>query len=666
MRAKSRADSTPLRQLLRLMKGASLMHWKSLFSFVAGAGNLCSLYNYESCTTSPCPRDIPWPVQWLLSTFSKKYIFINNSAPKIQPIIQSLNQFVNKIKWKWVHRNSEPQSFRNLGIRSARTPTCNKLIDPILNGWLLDIRRRIIGKAISLVRGRAHGAHSNTFPLVTIALRQLKRLPYAVLQRDKEPGFCLIPISDFRKLELSVLSGCEYRPILASNINLQSTRKAFASIAKRIQDAQSLPGLAHSLTKSLYVGSFFAKLGLQVKTHKHSGEITCRNLHKSANYALQGLSAWITEMLTTHISIAHNVRDSQQITNEWHQHPVDSTCKLATLNIKNFFMSGECQTLWQDVMSEYSGPLPSLVSELLYLLLSEQYITCSSDATRLDESIFDNQLHNFGTDSVSFFRVLRGSGMGLMHSAIVANTSFFVRCEKPLLGRFESYNIRKYGRYFDDTLVLYSDSALFQDFCECMRSSANHFTLLCSEVSSREVDFLDLTVKFQGSHLSVNPHFNRPVAPLHACSGHPKHVHDSWPKAIMTRNIKLAGSMTAQEVSNVLLAKYRQYNASNRTLSILARCNHNTHMQPTIRSPASLDDDEAQAVWLKLPSHPLWVQGFPGVLAKMPFSVFGKLRVRPSWYNGYPSLSMQVGHTNTRAFLEQEHLGRMDGEVAEV
>ena len=163
----------------------------------------------------------------------------------------------------------------------------------------------------------------------------------------------------------------------------------------------------------------------------------------------------------------------------------------------------------------------------------------------------------------------------------------------------------------------------------------------------------------------MNPHFNKPAAPLHVCSGHPKHVHDSWPKAILTRNIKLAGSMSAQEVLDALLAKYKQYNASNRTLSIMAGCSNHTHMQPTIRqesvrtdlsnfmlfrSPASLDDDEAQAVWLRLPSHPLWVQGFPGVLAKMPLSVFGKLRVRPSWYNGYPNLSMRVGHTNTRAF----------------
>ena len=49
-------------------------------------------------------------------------------------------------------------------------------------------------------------------------------------------------------------------------------------------------------------------------------------------------------------------------------------------------------------------------------------------------------------------------------------------------------------------------------------------------------------------------------------------------------------------------------------------------MQLTIHTSLAasrLDDDGAQAVWLKLPSPPLWVQGIPGVLAKMTLSHLG-------------------------------------------
>ena len=148
-------------------------------------------------------------------------------------------------------------------------------------------------------------------------------------------------------------------------------------------------------------------------------------------------------------------------------------------------MSGDSTDLWRDVMSEYNGPLISLVSELLYLLLTEQYIIPSSDAHKLNDSVFEDHLMAVGTDLPSFFHVLNGSGMGLQHSAIVANTSFFVRCEKPFLGQHLSYSIRKYGRYFDDILILCSVSATFHNFVAEMRSIANHFKLLCSNIYPR-------------------------------------------------------------------------------------------------------------------------------------------------------------------------------------
>ena len=118
--------------------------------------------------------------------------------------------------------------------------------------------------------------------------------------------------------------------------------------------------------------------------------------------------------------------------------------------------------------------------------------------------------------------------------------------------------------------------------------------------------------------------------------------------AVLRRNNDLAGSLSEQEVSNALLSKYKAHNASNSTLSILARSCIKIHTHSTPRSDRP--EDKVSDLWMKLPSDPLLVQSVPKILAGFPRSNVGDFGVRACWANGQPNLSNRVGSSNASKF----------------
>ena len=160
----------------------------------------------------------------------------------------------------------------------------------------------------------------------------------------------------------------------------------------------------------------------------------------AGSYALRGLSKWVTHMLESHSHQPYKLIDSAAAKSLLHGCNAPAGTKVATLDVKEFYMSGDINDLHSDAMSQYEGPHSSLVSEALFLLLDWQYVQAR---TASPES--------------HVFKVIVGSGMGLPHSGIVASLSFIARIEKwmhrnNILSRYE---IGRYGRYHDDIIIVH-------------------------------------------------------------------------------------------------------------------------------------------------------------------------------------------------------------------
>ena len=107
---RQRQSSAPVRSLCKRMDGATLEDWRGLADFAVGKGSQVRLYNPIWHTTSKCPPDIPWPVQWILTNYSSKHIFLGRGAPRLDALHAEIMDFSNRMKWRWVHRDEDRPS----------------------------------------------------------------------------------------------------------------------------------------------------------------------------------------------------------------------------------------------------------------------------------------------------------------------------------------------------------------------------------------------------------------------------------------------------------------------------------------------------------------------------------------------------------------------------
>ena len=84
-------------------------------------------------------------------------------------------------------------------------------------------------------------------------------------------------------------------------------------------------------------------------------------------------------------------------------------------------MSGNVTDLLEDVMSVYIGPMSSLVGEVLFMLLDNQFIVGQWQLPQLRALDFENNLQSLDQVNPIMYKTICGSGMGLSHSGIVAS-----------------------------------------------------------------------------------------------------------------------------------------------------------------------------------------------------------------------------------------------------
>ena len=98
------------------------------------------------------------------------------------------------------------------------------------------------------------------------------------------------------------------------------------------------------------------------------------------------------------------------------------------------------------------------------------------------------------------------------------------------------HEIVGFARFRDDVFVVGRNRSLLHKSLRQYFERARYFKLIFKSWSSHSAQFLEVTVSGQGSQMCAVPTW-KPTAlgiPLAEDSAHPKHVHESWPTAVVT------------------------------------------------------------------------------------------------------------------------------------
>lgn len=305
-------------------------------------------------------------------------------------------------------------------------------------------------------------------------------------------------------------------------------------IGKHADDAALPAVLLQPLHRS--GSSCNARLRLTVKTHKPEGKVVCRAVHASCGYALEGVARWISHELRPHLAkCEHLLVDAKQLKDAWANLRTTDSMRLALVDVKDFFYSGSHPEIVRDATA--FGNCPEVFSDALMHCLRHQYV--GSDAV---------------LDPGNAHRVIRGTGMGLQHSADVMDSCFAFNGEKWAVTDTirRKYQIHGYKRYRDDLIIVYGNQRLFDIWLHMLRLKSPYFRLEVEAVDQRCVKYLDLRVALEGGGVVfAYDHKKNLGPPLALSSGHPSGSH-SWRNASVRRFFALStyrkdASIAAQE-----------------------------------------------------------------------------------------------------------------------
>ena len=195
-------------------------------------------------------------------------------------------------------------------------------------------------------------------------------------------------------------------------------------------------------------------------------------------------------------------------------------------DLDDFYMTGEEPYLTKGVHNLMHRPIQQVVGDCTKLVLSHQYI----------ES---------GFNPLMLFKVVRGSGQGLIHSGAIANGAFLQHMELngARLARSDfqlQFGVLKYIRYVDNLLFVLECDDCVQPLLQHLHTKLLPYTGKIEEFSGDSGDtvgILDISLRICRSTECACIGFApilKTVGPiLNWSSCHPTSIHVNWPLAFI-------------------------------------------------------------------------------------------------------------------------------------
>ena len=547
------------RQFKLLIQGCTIQDIYWLFNFK----ELCKrIYMYREETKAaqhPTYDEIPWPITWTLARYHSKHIFFSGVKPRVEEVKQNVQNFINKIKWKWLLRKEEKHEC-SVKPPKGRVVHCSNQVDAALQCWLNSLQNTMV---TACKRAANLETKSNMIPLTKLGLRMLKDGPLAAVPTDKDGGFALVTKKSASSIHESILESKLYKEVHIGAPKDQYWLNQLDEIAFAVQKLEHEPRLASNILRWKRVGSLCSRLITTCKTHKPKGEVSFRNVHSSLAPAMGGLSTWIAYQFRAELEkLDHLVKDSRELVQKLSKLEATSNCYFMKLDIKDFFMSGNPVNLTDDASKLLPrGARKALVSRALLHILSCQFVT--SKQQELQGRVW---------------QVQQGTGMGLKHSGETADAALAVKseinyaCKRAVM---EAHNILAFFRFRDDVLLIASDKnnrSLTRKYVKRYIELSDYFRVLCEEVSSTKITMLDIEVSIRGNKFITAPTW-KPTSlgiPLCTSSAHPKKVHEGWPIALIRRLGPLSSNLqNALRAKKLLVERFCQHLASEQVIATM-------------------------------------------------------------------------------------------------
>ncbi len=263
-----------------------------------------------------------------------------------------------------------------------------------------------------------------------------------------------------------------------------------------------------------------------IKTHKKYGEVKCRILHTACKGPFRALSKiahiWLSEKLANKTHLCKDTAD--MLAKISAVRFATKTPVLVKMDVDNFYMAAEHEQLVCAVSSCFAGVQKDILVKILWTVLGFQFVQDRAGGVH---------------------RVMRGSGMGEVHSGALSDLAFWVIVEQHLnLGE----HVTLYLRFRDDVLVVAESLEHAQNLVKQIQSRAKGcWTVSIDATSTYGVPMLDSLVyvgpRFKASGILDHAPYIKPTAvhvPLSSTSAHPRCIHENWPLGEVRRLRRLS------------------------------------------------------------------------------------------------------------------------------
>ena len=99
-------------------------------------------YNHATrCVDQPCQSAVLWPVLWILARLHPRQIWCGKSLPNVDNFKASLNIFANRIRWRWLFRDTPRQQFSMCVPSHGKTRVCTHPVGFSLDTWISNSKR---------------------------------------------------------------------------------------------------------------------------------------------------------------------------------------------------------------------------------------------------------------------------------------------------------------------------------------------------------------------------------------------------------------------------------------------------------------------------------------------------------------------------------------------
>ena len=608
--------------------------------------NVYVLDNMESAARHPVSKELPWHVLLLLGSFSKKHVFLKKTLPEWKRVRQAGIDMVNKLRWRFHHRDSDQAMPQTLGLSKSTAP-CKHVKDPEFNWVEMRVKNWL---SESYGCAELHKSKLQSRPhFVTAAINWIKDNNMVACVSDKDGVFCLLDISLRDELLNAQLSKGWYVKMFRSQYEsalprLRSEGRSLCNDLKKFVEPKTVSDIVSCLYNHNHSGA--SSVATTVKTHKAAGDVQLRLVHASHRHMLNGFSKWIEKVLMPIVrKIACVASSSRDVIKSLARSQIGARTALSKLDVKDFYMDGShndseqnCTDAVRDYLAE-GGELPMMIPGEPFRLDTFRYI--------LRFVLINQFVDNNECDVV--YRTVKGSGMGMAHSSAVSTINFWIRVEKSLCSRSSNLGIQLYLRYHDDILIATENPSAGKAVINMIKdSAAPMYRISVDEVSMQGVPMLDIYVfKNRGSsRLHWQPYI-KPTArhvPLSDLSVHNSTIHKSWPVSEIRRMHKLSElESTFKEFKRAKIERFQKFFMRS---DIIDSCENWNPPVPCIsfcRSEQLTRGRDSNIARIILPFHPSLAKGANASRAFLNLDI--RKLLGPIW-NKASDLSIQIAWSN--------------------